>query len=576
MGRRGSGSNPMSEWETTYSRLRRATETYREELVLRLGAEAGLQPSEMSVLRPADVSDRPHRPADLYSLTVPTDGRTTYLSAAVEHDFRKYVGVNDVDETDRVFPVTPRRLQMLVSTVGERAAEKTGQDELADISSRDLRRFFARRLLDDGVHPSVVMKVGGWNSLESLDPFVAEPSAPDVVAALAEDRTVQPHPEPGTDRRLTAVLELADEVSDALVGATTKDGLEETLCERLGGSSVYRFALVAPTDPGTRTSRTVVGLDETVSSEFLDGLDGSSPGDEEIRAVRTANTDLSSRQRPVAVTSVPLVHGETSFGRLYLGTSPGAVSDRERALLASLGRQVGATLAAVERKKLLVADTVTQLRFVCSDETDVFVRLSATLGCTCSLRGVAPIEDRSLLCFLAVSDVPTEQAFDELDTAPEISNVRLIRDRGENSLLEVVLSGDSLLTAVTARDGTVSEFTADDGAARFAVELANEVPLRTVVSELTDAYPSTELRSKREVERTPQHSTDFRDSVETQLTDKQYSALRAAYLAGYFEWPRESTAEDLADSIDVSSPTLHQHLRTAQQKLLTSFFDDGE
>ncbi|WP_157837766.1 helix-turn-helix domain-containing protein, partial [Haloferax sp. ATB1] len=38
--------------------------------------------------------------------------------------------------------------------------------------------------------------------------------------------------------------------------------------------------------------------------------------------------------------------------------------------------------------------------------------------------------------------------------------------------------------------------------------------------------------------------------------------------------PRGSTAEDLADSIDISSPTLHQHLRTAQQKLMTAFFDD--
>ena len=571
---RGSGSNLRSEWERTYARLRRATDTYREDLVLRLGAEAGLQPSEMSALTPADVSDRPHRPSDLYPLSVPSDGRTTYLPGDVEHDFRKYVGVNDIDETDRVFPVTPRRVQMLVSTVGERAADRTGQDELRAVSSRDLRRFFALRLLDDGVHPSVVLKVGGWNSLESLDPFFTEPSDAVVLDELAGDWDDSPRRESGDSGRVTGVLELVDEVSDVLSTATTRDTLEEMLCKRLGESRTYRFAWVTPGEPGSRPPRAVVGVDETVVGEFVDSLHDSHSEIDEVRSVRTAHTRGSGGRRQVEVISVPLVHGETTFGRLYLGASPDAVSGRERVVLATLGRQVGATLAAVERKKFLLADTVTQLRFVCSAETDVFVRLSATLGCTCSLRGVAPIEDRSLLCFLAVSGTPTERAFDELDAAPEISNVRLIRDRGEKSLLEVVLSGDSLLTAVTARDGSVSEFTADDGSARFTVELANETPLRTVVSELTDAYPGTELRSKREVEQTPQHSIDFRDSVETELTDKQYSALRAAYLAGYFEWPRESTAEDLADSIDVSSPTLHQHLRTAQQKLLTSFFDD--
>jgi len=37
-----------------------------------------------------------------------------------------------------------------------------------------------------------------------------------------------------------------------------------------------------------------------------------------------------------------------------------------------------------------------------------------------------------------------------------------------------------------------------------------------------------------------------------------------------------STAEELADSIGVSSPTLHNHLRKAQQKLLTAYFDEAE
>jgi predicted DNA binding protein len=66
----------------------------------------------------------------------------------------------------------------------------------------------------------------------------------------------------------------------------------------------------------------------------------------------------------------------------------------------------------------------------------------------------------------------------------------------------------------------------------------------------------------------------FRETLADELTERQATALRAAYFGGYFEWPRDSTAEELADSLDVSSPTLHNHLRTAQQKLLRAFLED--
>ncbi|MFB9806395.1 helix-turn-helix domain-containing protein [Haladaptatus pallidirubidus] len=48
----------------------------------------------------------------------------------------------------------------------------------------------------------------------------------------------------------------------------------------------------------------------------------------------------------------------------------------------------------------------------------------------------------------------------------------------------------------------------------------------------------------------------------------------AAYRSGYFDWPRESTGEQLAESLDIAAPTLHKHLRLAERKLLSTIFDD--
>jgi predicted DNA binding protein len=51
--------------------------------------------------------------------------------------------------------------------------------------------------------------------------------------------------------------------------------------------------------------------------------------------------------------------------------------------------------------------------------------------------------------------------------------------------------------------------------------------------------------------------------------------LEAAFFAGYFEWPRDVSGEDLAESLGVSSPTFHQHLRNAQRKLLDAVLGEG-
>lgn len=57
------------------------------------------------------------------------------------------------------------------------------------------------------------------------------------------------------------------------------------------------------------------------------------------------------------------------------------------------------------------------------------------------------------------------------------------------------------------------------------------------------------------------------------LTDRQREVVETAYRAGYFDWPRDSTAEEVADSLDIAAPTFHAHLRKAESSLLDGLFD---
>lgn len=58
------------------------------------------------------------------------------------------------------------------------------------------------------------------------------------------------------------------------------------------------------------------------------------------------------------------------------------------------------------------------------------------------------------------------------------------------------------------------------------------------------------------------------------LTDRQLEVVRTAYHAGYFTSPRESTGEEIAAALDISSQAFYQHIRAAQRKLFEAAFAD--
>jgi len=52
------------------------------------------------------------------------------------------------------------------------------------------------------------------------------------------------------------------------------------------------------------------------------------------------------------------------------------------------------------------------------------------------------------------------------------------------------------------------------------------------------------------------------------LSERQREIFEFARRRGYYEWPRETSATDLAAELDVTKPTVLEHLRKAEAKLL--------
>lgn len=62
---------------------------------------------------------------------------------------------------------------------------------------------------------------------------------------------------------------------------------------------------------------------------------------------------------------------------------------------------------------------------------------------------------------------------------------------------------------------------------------------------------------------------EFTETSESPLTDRQQDVVTEALDRGYYDWPRQINNETLADELDISRATLHEHLRKAEQRLVS-------
>lgn len=174
--------------------LRRAAASHRDDLIIQLGGYVGLRAFEIPQLSPKHVKRT--EDGDHYRLRIPEGKDTTgnggkprdaYLPRDVESDIHRFATAEDIGRHEPLIDLTERAVRGVVKRTAERAAEETGDEDYRHVSSHDLRRRFAQRLLvDEQVNPRVVMQVGGWDSFQAIEPYLNSPT-PDVVNQAFDD-----------------------------------------------------------------------------------------------------------------------------------------------------------------------------------------------------------------------------------------------------------------------------------------------------------------------------------------------------------------------------------------------------
>lgn len=163
--------------------LRRAAASYRDDIIIQLGAYVGLRAFEIPQVQPRHIKTSEK---DQYRLRVPRgkdtangEGkpRDAYLPEHVERDLQQYQNAENIAPKESFIDLQQRGVRSAVKRTAEATAEATGVGDYQHVSSHDLRRRYAQRLLvDENMNPRVVMAVGGWDSFAAIEPYLNEPT----------------------------------------------------------------------------------------------------------------------------------------------------------------------------------------------------------------------------------------------------------------------------------------------------------------------------------------------------------------------------------------------------------------
>lgn len=94
-----------------------------------------------------------------------------------------------------------------------------------------------------------------------------------------------------------------------------------------------------------------------------------------------------------------------------------------------------------------------------------------------------------------------------------------------------------------------------------------------VVSTLRERFSGVKLQRLHRADGLEDERLDSGDLVwidRDALTDRQQEVLETAHEMGYFEYPRETNATEVAEAIGIAPSTFSEHLTIAQSKILES------
>lgn len=190
---------------------------------------------------------------------------------------------------------------------------------------------------------------------------------------------------------------------------------------------------------------------------------------------------------------------------------------------------------------------------------------------TIEMDSVVDLPEGTHLQYWTTTGPNAEALLETVRQFPTTLEARLVRTVDDVHRIEVHASSESLFSTFNAFDGETKRAVYDDEGVHVVAEFPPSVDPSAVVEAVHDVYPDLELVSSQKV----RTADVVRRLTKEHLTDRQLMALKMAYFGGYFEQPRASTGEELADRMGITKQAFHEHLRKAYSVVFEQLFEDG-
>ena len=405
------------------------------------------------------------------------------------------------------------------------------------------------------------------------------------------ERTVDEQNE--TIDQQTRVTELVRDTAQIITEASTQADIGEAVCNRLSHTEPFRFVWFGNynVSNGDLSPENTAGI----SRDYLDSIELSTTqsdvAEPSVRAAQTRSAQVvedvfsqtpttawqqeAFRRDFLSVLSIPVTYEDVLYGVLTIyADETDAFGELERTVLSELGDTIGFALNAVEHKQALVDDRVVELELRFGDPEFEPIDFARETGAKFDLHGVVPKAD-GFRVFAALQNCSVEEMKSYVANSLVVESASVVTKRENGLLVEYSLHESGLVPKLLAHGAKPESITADEEDAEVVVSIPNTKDASAFLEMLRRNYSDVELLAKQTRDQGPETVEQFQSELEETLTPRQQETLRTAYYGGYFDWPRTSTGEEIAEQMDVSQPTFNRHLREGSRKLFWKLFEES-
>ncbi|TQQ82212.1 bacterio-opsin activator domain-containing protein [Halonotius roseus] len=397
---------------------------------------------------------------------------------------------------------------------------------------------------------------------------------------LAEERAEKLSQHRQTLRRLLDRIDgLLSDVSGVLIDASDREVIEHQVCEAIAAEPGYTAGWIGRVDGETFTIAASSGCSPPSSiprAELAAPIREAIAADEPRRCSACADGELTPEMADAEqLLVVPLSYGDRRYG--YLGvyaTDGDTLDDREQTVIASLGTMIANGIHAAETAQVLTTDQVTELQIDIRDPSVSLSQIADTLGTPVERVGTTRAGEGRHEWYLAAESCTVPTA--ELESLSFVTDARTVSATDTDRTIAVTVETTTPAGLLADQGAVVTGITATADGAVLTVETPPDRDVRSLLELLGEQYDGVDLRARTQCERHTRQLNEFTAEIDERLTDRQQEALEAAALNGYFEWPRPVDGTEIAETMDITRQTFHQHLRAAQRKLVDAYVDADE